>query len=95
MWDWLISGIGEIGASSYRGRLLQRPLAPALFIDLITRCQHTVYHDLLSVHENLSHNSQTILIVDILNVFEGLYYFINFYEEISCKGVIEIDDLYC
>ena len=33
--------------------------------------------------------------VDILNVFEGLYYFYYFYGEISCKGVIEIDDLYC
>ena len=33
--------------------------------------------------------------VDILNVFEGLYYFFNFHEEISCKGVIEIDDLHC
>ena len=30
--------------------------------------------------------------VDISNVFEGLYYFLNIYEEISYEGVIEIDD---
>ena len=42
--------VGETGASCYRGKSLQRPLAPALFIDLITKCQHNEYHDLLSVH---------------------------------------------
>ena len=33
--------------------------------------------------------------VYISNVFEGLYYFFYFYEEMSCKVVIEMHDLYC